>query len=545
MPAAFNHIHSSHAAYKIQLTLEVNGKSVPVVEATVEFAINQIPIARVVVPSGATFDSQGKAVEPQILKPEDLIGRKPAQLRLQGKGKPHPTGSSATPKMGIDYDDFIFHGYVLSSSAAFSTTGVSTTVVLAHWMYDLDLASFACGDFDRNVPDDWFSFTPDMLARSDKSNPVWKGQGQGQIVAFEEYLDNDWWEEIIKPAAKYKASFPLRRFQNQPENNNQAAIAAIDGLVSKGCMKLNAAASSSLRAASYAQQSINELVGLTIFKGEGGSTAFEKFVSLLSHFGAVLAPRVDECLVMPYNPVGKVDVFLTDAECDFAGGSANPANIPGGAIMYSAPYYASLVNLDSSIVENNWTGVFVPSFSADFDGGPFIVFPTPGYLQGIRRSLIDNSAFKTKVGIVPVTSPSQKPASAKQAPVPDQFANEVAKSMYYSKVFASKTQEVLCGFRLDVAPGDCIKISKEADSATGRNVSGLAQEWAKRGIVEAVTHIFSAPGNRINTTYRLRHLMERQDMDLFGISDEGQSAALFENKPPNASSPLKQMPPLL
>ena len=539
MPSAFHHIHDTHAAYKLNVYLEVNGKSVPVVEANVDFVLNQIPIARVVVPSGATFNSQGEAVDAQILTPDDLRGRVSAQLRVRGKGKPHPTNSTATPGMGL-YDDFLFDGYVLSSTAAFSTTGVATTVVLVHWMYDLDLASFACGDFDKNAPDAWFTVENDRLATSDHSTPVWGAAGQQGIVADIEYLSADWWEDIIKPAAKYKASLPLRKFQtsNTP-SNNQAAIAAMDRLVSKGCMKLNDAARQALTPCYSVQHAINETVGAVLFTGTGGSTAFEKFTSLLSTFGAVLAPRVDECLVMPYNPISKIDVSITDAECDFAGSSPNPALLPVGAIMYGGGSTGSLVNLDQSIVENTWTGQYVTTSS--IDGGPFLVFPTPEYMNGIRRSMVPNGQFKSKVGIVPVTSPSQKPANAEQEPPATQFANEVAKSQYFSKVFSSKTQDVLCGFRLDIAPGDCLKVYKAADSASGRNVSGLAKEWAKRGIVESVTYTFSAPANRINTTYRLRHMMERQDMDLFGISDAGQPAALFIDKPSNAESPLKKV----
>jgi hypothetical protein len=99
----------------------------------------------------------------------------------------------------------------------------------------------------------------------------------------------------------------------------------------------------------------------------------------------------------------------------------------------------------------------------------------------------------------------------------------------------------MCGFRLDVAPGDCVKIYRSAGSASGANVSGLAKNWIKRGIVEAVTYTLSAASNKIMTSYRLRHLMESQDLDMFGVSDSGEPAGLFLNKPTNAESPLKKV----
>lgn len=543
MPSrGFHNIHPTHAAYKLDVLLEVNGKSVPVVEAVVEFVLNQIPIARVVVPSGATFNNPSAAGGNQLLDPVDLTGRKPAQLRIKGKGKPHPDGSKATPYYGL-YDDYLFDGYVLSSSADFSTNGVATTVVLIHWMYDLDLASFACGDFDKAAPDSWFSVQNSSLVNPDHPNPVWLSDNSADIVPDTAYLSKDWWEDIIKPAAKYKASLPLRRFRTSTiPSNNEASIAAMERLTSKNKLKLNDAAQTSLQSCPYVQNAINETVGSVLFTGEGGTTAFEKFTYLLSVFGCVLAPRVDECLVMSYNPLASVDIVIPDSECDFGGGSANPAILPVGAIMYGGGNCIALANVDKSIVENNFLGQYVASnLQGKVDGGPFIVFPTPAFLSDIKSSQIQDGQFKSKVGILPTTSVSSGKTNAPQTSLPDGFANEVAKSHYFTKVFSSKTQDVMCGFRLDVAPGDCIKVIKSPNSDAGANVSGLAKSWVKRGIVESVTYTLSAASNRINTTYRLRHMLEKQDIEMFGVSDKGQSAALFLNKPGNAESPMKKV----
>jgi hypothetical protein len=531
-------LSAKHAAYKVSVDLEVNGKTVPVVEAVVEFVLNQIPIARVVVPSGITFNNANASGGNQLLDPQDLTGRKPAKLRVKGSGKPHPNGSKATPQG--DGEWVLFDGYVLSSSADFSTSGVATTVVLVHWLYDLDLASFASGDFDKNAPDSWFTIQDSSLPNSDHVQPTYIAQGQP--VADSAYVSQDWWEDIIKPAAKYKASQPLRRFRtsNTP-SNNAAAIAAMDRIYSKGKMKLNSNASSALQPATLVTHAINDVVGMVIFTGNGGSTAFEKFISLASGFGAVLAPRVDECLMMAYNPLAPVDVYIPDSECDFGGSSANPALLPVGAIMYGGGTGSSIVNKDKSVIESNFIGQYVAPLQGKVDGGPFIVFPTPEYLSNIRSSQVPDGQFKSKVGIVPITSPKAPNTNATQQSVPKGFADELAKSYYLSKVFSTKTQDVMCGFRLDVAPGDCVKIYRSAGSASGANVSGLAKNWIKRGIVESVTYTLSAASNKIMTSYRLRHLMESQDLDMFGISDSGEPAALFLNKPTNAESPLKKV----
>jgi len=535
---ASNAIDKAHAAYKISVDLVVNGKTVPVVDAVVEFVLNQIPIARVVVPSGITFNNPNASGGSQLLDPQDLTGRKPAQLKVKGVGKPHPSGSKATPT--ADVDTILFDGYVLSSSADFSTTGVATTVVLVHWMYDLDLASFACGDFDKNAPDSWFTLQDSSLPAREHAQPTYIGEGS--VVADTQYVSSDWFEDIIKPAASYKASQPLRRFRDSSTpSNNAAAVTALNRLTSKGKLKLNSKASSALGQSTLVTHAINEMVGTVIFTGTGGSTIFEKLVTLTSAFGAVIAPRVDECLVMSYNPLGPVDIKIPDSECDFGGGSANPALLPMGAIMYGGGISSSIVNIDKSIVENNFIGQYVAPLQGKVDGGPFIVFPTPDYLSSIHTSQAPDGQFKSKVGIVPATSPTPPKANNTQYSIPKEFTDEIAKSYYFSKVFATKTQDVLCGFRLDVAPGDCVKVYKPEESGSGANVSGLAKNWVKRGIVESVTYTLSASSSKIMTSYRLRHLMESQDLDMFGISDDGEEAALFQNKPSNTESPLKKV----
>jgi hypothetical protein len=535
---ANNAISPGHAAYQLSVDLAVNGKIVPVVDAVVEFILNQIPIARVVVPSGITFNNPNASGGSQLLEPSDLTGRKPAQLKVKGVGRPHPIGSKATPNG--DVDTTLFDGYVLSSSADFSTTGIATTVVLIHWMYDLDLASFACGDFDKNAPDSWFTIENSSLTSMGHAQPTFIADDN--VVADVDYVSKDWWEEIIRPAAIYKASQPLRRFRDTstPSNNN-AALYALNKLTSKGKLKLNSKAAAALGQSSLVTHGINEMVGTVIFTGTGGSTAFEKIITLISAFGGVLAPRVDECLVMSYNPLGPIDVQVPDSECDFGGGSANPALLPMGAIMYGGGIQSSLVNVDKSIIENNFIGQYVAPLQGKVDGGPFIVFPTPDYLSSIRTSQAQGGQYKSKVGILPVTSSTAAKTNNTQYSIPKGFTDEIAKSQYFSKIFATKTQDVLCGFRLDIAPGDCIKVYRSDSSQSGSNVSGLAKNWVKRGIVESVTYILSASNSRISTVYRLRHLMESQDIDMFGISDGGEEAALFQNKPKNTESPLKKV----
>lgn len=538
MPSStYNAIHSSHAAYKVELTLLLeSGKQVPVVDATIEFVLNQIPIARVVIPSGATFNNKNASPNAvggnQILEPSDLRGKKKAQLQFKGTGKPHPDKSKATPSG--DFEGIIFEGYVLSYVADFSTTGVATTVVLTHWLYDLDSSSFSSGDFDKTAPDAWFS--TDVIGKTE--DPAFlvarRGGGQGDAVGDQEYLDSDWWENIIKPAAIYKASLPLTHFQNSTApSNTGAAITAINKVFSKDTLRLNDIAKTALRgSASTILRSINGTIGRVILTGEGGASAFDKVLYLLSMFGCVLAPKVKNCLVHTYNPLAPVDIEIPDSECDFGGSSANPGIFPVGAIMYGGGASLSKVAANQGVVETTFVGSFSPTgLQNNIDAGPFMVFPTPAYLNTLTSTEIPAGQFTSKVGIVPLSAAKTGTSSGKQILIPRDFADQVAQSYYYASVFANKTQDVICGFRLDVSPGDCVKIMQGANSVSGSNVSGLAKQWSKRGIVESVTHILSSSGKRVNTVLRLRHVLESQDSSLFGVNDTGLSSALFQNKP--------------
>ena len=275
-PTPIDLIPPHHAVYQIEVTLWINGKDIPVVDAVIEFVLNQIPIARIQVPSGITLPAE--ASTQHLLTPDDLTGKVPAQVHFRGYGKPHPTGVEAG-RQGSGRFDFstLFDGYVLSSNVAFSTTGTSTTLVLVSRLYDLDNTSFASGDFDKTAPNDWFTEERTQLVDPSSTSPV--RLAGGLALESSKIPDADWWTDIIKPGFKYKASQPLRKFNaGETSSNNAAALSALGAV--NGKLFLNDIAKASLKSTEAVSTAINNKLGAMILTGEGGSSGFEKLINI-------------------------------------------------------------------------------------------------------------------------------------------------------------------------------------------------------------------------------------------------------------------------
>jgi hypothetical protein len=504
--------------------MEINSKMVPIVELVVEFVLNQIPIARVQVPSGVALNnSAGLAA----VTSDDIKPKTKAQIRIKGSGKPHPDRVKAKALPIKDSDDVIFDGYVLSSTVDFNTTGTTTTIVLIHWLYDLDISSFASGDFDKNTPYDWFTSEYSMLSIPNSPNAARvEGGAGGTPVKTETYSNGDWWEDVIKPAMIFKANQRLTNFNTTPPSNNAAAIEVLEKIFSYGGMTLTSKASQSLDEATLT--SINELIGSIILTSQGGSSGFEKLMSLLSLFNCVLIPGVKTCKVSPYPVTFLGLTTFKDYEFDFAGGSPNVGLIPAGAILYGVGHSDQIVSTESArVVEKNFVGQFVPTLNG-IDGGPFTVFALPNYMSKILRSNLDRGMFKSKVGIVSIYEPANTTAPSLQSQSVAGFADELTKCYYFSKLFDTRTQDIMFGYRLDIAPGNVIILEKDENSNSGSNVSGLANNWKKRGVVESVSIVMSASSNVVRTNVRIRHVMEKQDLDIFQQYLSNTELALFK-----------------
>ena len=504
------------SAITVKAYLDVSGVRIPIVDATLEFVVNQIPIARIQIPAGVKMKDQ----TPVNLAQAALQAKAPAQVVVICEGF---TGgnfgkSNGTP---ISFEEIVFDGYVLAYSTQVSTVGVSTSIVLIHWLYDTDMASFASGDFDKNVPSDWFAAEYAALQTPDSPNAVKKPGGQtgGTPVEPTEYLDSDWWEDIIKPALIFKAEQPLTRFTGTPPSNNNDAIAAIRRVKSAHPgLKLNGTAKAALQANPNVLRQINEKIGTVIATGEGGASAFEKMVSIASMFNCVIVPTVNDCYIEPHQLNTGVTVALPSF--DLGASAPNPGLIPAGCIIYGDPNPATLANDSSTkVVDTRFIGQFIPE-NVPKAVGPFVVSSLPDYMSGVLTVRIPDGGFKSKVGMVPLgagTTPPTPPTAPASSELIN-FADLIARSHYFNRLYASRAQDVICPLSFKGRPNALALVNPNQTQSSGViNFSDtlLGGKIDKTGLVEAMIISLSASANRVNTTYRIRNVFEREDQNLF------------------------------
>jgi hypothetical protein len=529
--AAPSYIPRNATVHQLQVYLSVDGieGNIPVVSATVEYVLNQIPSATVKIPSGITADLQGNEV---LLKPEDLQGRRAATLRVRGRGgDPHPQGVELLPKFS-DHRKSLFIGYIQSASVSVSTAGSSTVISLVGELSDLDITAFGSGDFDRSTPSDWFTPRSKRNVEGDAGLVLYRKPNSGDSVSTDEYLSKDWWSEILRPAMITAATSPLANFfggQSVPSNNDKVESGLLD-VDSRGLSPLP-----SVRDALGVEGVLPQLhqqFTRMIVAGEGGATAFEKILLLFSPFGVVLSPGVYGAELMPYRPVGAVDMELTPEMFDLGAASSNPVRLPIGALLYGGSAKINVANVpqDQTKIETSFVGQYnlkPPAGGGSDSYGGWLVIPTPPYLYNTMLPGFSSYGFDSTQGMLPSTQPPdfvgppEPPDAAQQSIKP--LGDALAKQAYFNTVYSSKTQDVVLGFATDFAPGMRLKYTFPANKISGLNPSNACV-----GIVESVTYNFSAESAVVNTILRMRHVMNDADVKLFDDLGDGAGSAPFQ-----------------
>lgn len=514
-----------HAVYGLKAYLEINNKRTPIVSATIEFCVNQIPVANVIIPAGKEMARD--PITGPLFSEADLTGKQPAKIIITGEGRPHPANVKATPTGPIS-DTVIFDGYLMAKNIQFSTSGVSASIVLFHWMHDLDTCSFATGSFIKASPQDWFNVEPTGQVTA-AGNPVYRTGTNNNIVP-NDIGTKDWWKDILKPGIEYKANQPFLLFFTNTPDPNTDVIKALEKM--KGQLKLKGGLNN------YSiLTGIHKVFSNVIMYSAGGSSAFEKLVSLGREFKFMLVPSVDECLVAPYNPLAPITETLTEKEFDFGFAAPNPVVIPRGTILHGTPINLTVVATSTTSINSVFRGAYVAPEAAKLATGPFFTALTPVWMlttDTIKTDPLEKVQNQSDGDPAQATSPLEVQPIEHNLDLP----NNYAKALYFDNLFATKIQEVICGFRLDIAPGNCILLQ---GGASGKNIPGMAAGWEKRGFVESVTHILSGTEPaRINTVYRLRHVFDKSDVQVFEIGN-GLEHPLLESNILYDKYPLKKL----
>jgi hypothetical protein len=521
-------IPGTHAVYGINVFLQVDGKKYPIVSTVIEYTLNQIPVAAVTVPAGVKISKDN---EPDI-NTLPKTRRIPAKILVSGVGKPHPNGVNALPTSNIT-DEVLFDGYITATHNHISVGSVSTTVILFGWLQDLDVSTLASGEFVKATPSDWFSYSLGDYVSSNSEfpyplGPAIGGSGKGLPKLRETHVwERDWWEGIFKPGIEFKISQSLNSFLRlsgvRPINSYVAS--AINRIFSNGRLTLNSVAAAGIKERTETASSIAKIFTDVIMQAGGGSSAFEKLVSLGREFKFVLAPSIQYAKLMEYNPVAPATHFLKESEFDFGPSTPNPTVVPAAVILHgnnvktrwiTQTTPAGTVNQSNPVnVDTSFVGQYPnPIVGTGIATGPFLVVPTPRWMYSFGG---DTSTFNAGKGIS--ISPDTQYRQGNTNPVTPsasaitgfrKFADAYAASTYFDALFSAKTQDVVCGFRTDIEPGSCLHL------AFNKNVSG--KKFEKRGIVNSVVYSLSGGNSpRVTTTYKLRHVLDSDEASYFGI----------------------------
>jgi hypothetical protein len=517
-------VPGSHAVYGLNVFLQVDGKKYPIVSTVIEYTLNQIPVAAVTVPAGVKISKDN---EPDI-NTLPKTRRIPAKILVSGVGKPHPNGVNALPTSNIT-DEVLFDGYITAIHNHISVGSVSTTIILFGWLQDLDVSTLASGEFVKATPSDWFSYSLSDYVFTNSEfpyplGPAAGGSGAGLPKLRETHIwERDWWEGIFKPGIEFKISQSLNSFLRlsgvRPINSYVAS--AINRIFSNGRLTLNAVAAAGIKERTETASSIGKIFTDVIMQAKGGSSAFEKLVSLGREFKFVLAPSIQSTYIIEYNPVAPATHFLKENEFDFGPSTPNPTVVPAAVILHGHNVKTRWVTRTTSSgnnsvnVDTSFVGQYPnPIIGTGMATGPFLVVPTPTWMYSFGG---DTSTFNPGKGIS-ISPDTQYRQGNTNSVTPSasaitgfrKFADAYAASTYFDALFSAKTQDVICGFRTDIDPGDCLHLE------FNKNVSG--KKFEKRGIVNSVVYSLSGGDSpRVTTTYKLRHVLDSDEANYFGI----------------------------
>ena len=517
---------SNFYAVGFEPVLIVGGKEFPIVSLRVEYVLNSIPVAYVDLPCGYEMSYSPTNKTSGLLTFNNIAGKQEASIVVKLKSEPGiPVSSGSYPYTDGKYE--IFKGYVVAHSAGISTESVSSSVILQHWLSDLDNTAFAGGQFFTNAPNNWFIRNP-ISSSVPSSNPlsamIGSSNGQTYAVKSLDIANGDIWSEVIQPVMRARIADTTNSvFSNNTSITlyNKKTAEALEKVVSAG-LTLNTNAKNAFNNNQLNESFFSALYSI-LYGTDGGNSTWTKMLSALSPFNVVAAPMVNKCQLIPFSAVYAPTHTLTAKDFNLEGFSANPTILPMGLVMYGLPASALSVlpqNNGPLIVgepiENTFLGEFVVnSTAAKLMTGPVYTIPIPpcfqvsqqAYNRGISSTVLSSPAFNRSQGMAakPVVAPTANAVNMKQS-----FFDVIAQNMYFTMVLNNKTQDVVCPFRLDISPGAVLQLN-----GTNPAVSGNSTNWSRRGVVEAVIYTFSNNPPTIRTTYRLKHIMDNIEEEAF------------------------------
>jgi hypothetical protein len=258
-----------------------------------------------------------------------------------------------------------------------------------------------------------------------------------------------------------------------------------------------------------------------ILTGEGGSSAFDKILSIATMFGCVLVPySPGNVHIVPYTCLDVVsnneDKSLYTEEVDFGSKTPNPVIIPSGIVLVGSATNITKTQDSPQTINTGFVGKYVIEGAPGLQLGPLMVESIPAYLTGLamNNGRIDSGILEKKLSI---TSLSSTPPGSVSSPNPltgpslaNAYADLFAKMRYFTRLYEANTQDVLSGFRLDIPLGHPLEVR---DNTSGARTSEDRLVRVSTGKVESVSYVFSQ--SRITTSWRIRHAIGQVELDAF------------------------------
>lgn len=502
-----------------------------IVAISATFALNSIPTAVLLVPTGVNIKTGEKAA----------IHVHKAKLRARDKAK--VTLTVDTPEWANDKmpsgDYVIFEGFYVGIGYERAYNSATYELQLTHWLDDLNNSSLLNGN--------WFPNAPFDLAQSAASYVLGPGDGDNTGVALggnkpwstvpridngdivtAGNINDDMWEKVLKPAFTAIANFPAPVYQTEEGKKNDAALAALERMPGKGQEYYKPL---KLDTTGLLPETVQGAVATGISKEALEGFAYSTFWSKLvgdygSQFFFAISPSAEFATPIPF----------------FAGLRGYYTTIRADEYGY-ARFNASLTQVIESV------DIFYPSQTSatgyvlgDFDGSggeppPGLAFPLgwypprskqnkngmkllkepPGWMYNFipEAPMAGRTTGITDVQLGCTACPQKGPDSPPPGvPTPDAALREVvdsnalsrfAEHYFKTEVLSQRFGELSGKLRFDIAPGSVVQIETPPDDPTkrGRSVSDTDSFYAT---VMQVSYAINAEKATAGTSFVLAHL---------------------------------------
>ena len=506
----------------IRLYLDVDGTVYPVSTFSASFALNSIPRATCQLAPGADVATGARSTI--HTHAEKFAVRSPARVFVKFLSGSRMGSNLYKPGKEMT----LFKGYVSGASLARSSQSVSFSVVLEHWLADLQYSTLLSSSSHPGNPGNitapagtvHFSFD-DAGLRTGIS--AWTAIPPRSVNM--DKAPDDLWKHAIKPWFRDLAEFDtldrrLLRLDDKAKQGNPRVKYALDNITSKN-MKMTLG----LGTATTWQDMLENALVAVIGRGAENSTFWNKLIGELAPlFWFAVSPRIEDAIVAPF--VGALRVSTSEVPVldthyvqtspgipqllraiVIAFPDTNPTGLKGaGPAQFSSFEFAAIYPVDAienKAAKKEFTGSFIIKKPPEW----FInAIPTQGagLAEGLGGHTVATTGVIDKKNLKRTKDP-QKETKDRKADA-ENILTKYAQHWYALEQLKLRRASVVVPFRLDIAPGSQVAV----------NVVGQGKDDLQMRIFGCATQVeltVNASSATANTTLQLAHVRDEQEND--------------------------------